>query len=360
LNRFNPLIDFVLACGYCSTMARLLDVAKAAGVSHGTASNVFNKPDLVRPALRGRVLAAAAALGYVGPDPRGRLLRDGKFNAVAVMAPSDWNIAESLRNPVFHQFLQGVGEACSEYGANLVIAPGNPAGPAAMADCVIFARPDQLKAMEAARLRRIPFTVVDYDPGPGIASVRADARAGAFAAAQHLIALGHRAFGILSFLREMGSARAYPAGTPRPPEAAGIATDQEKYAGYRDALAEVGLDIGHCPMVQAEVYDESAPGQLLDLAPQVTAILSMSVMQAVNTVREARRRGVSVPGGLSVVGYNDSPGAAACDPPLTTVGSCTRDKGLEAGRQVLDGGPPRQIVLAPRLILRATTAPPGR
>ena len=56
---------------------RLLDVAKAAGVSQGTASNVFNRPDIVRPEVRARVEAAAAALGYGGPDPRGRLLRAG-------------------------------------------------------------------------------------------------------------------------------------------------------------------------------------------------------------------------------------------------------------------------------------------
>ena len=68
---------------------RLVDVAEAAGVSRGTASNVFNNPELVRPKLRQKVQAAVRELGYLGPDPKGRLLRAGKFNAIGVMPPSE-------------------------------------------------------------------------------------------------------------------------------------------------------------------------------------------------------------------------------------------------------------------------------
>ena len=96
--------------------ARLIDVAEAAGVSRGTASNVFNNPDLVRPELRERVLAAARSLGYLGPDARGRLLRSGKFNTIGVMSPSDWGIADMLDNPVFRLFLAGVGQAVGVVG----------------------------------------------------------------------------------------------------------------------------------------------------------------------------------------------------------------------------------------------------
>src|SRR5260221_4214964 len=102
-------------------MGRSVDGARAAGVSRGTAFNVFNSPELVRPKLRKRVEAAALELGYLGPDPKGRLLRAGKFNAIAVMPPSEWGVADSLRNPVFDLFLLGVGEVCDEIGANLVI-----------------------------------------------------------------------------------------------------------------------------------------------------------------------------------------------------------------------------------------------
>ncbi|TIX85248.1 MAG: LacI family transcriptional regulator, partial [Mesorhizobium sp.] len=49
---------------------RLADIAKAAGVSHGTASNVFSRPEIVREEVRERVKAAAEAMGYAGPDPK--------------------------------------------------------------------------------------------------------------------------------------------------------------------------------------------------------------------------------------------------------------------------------------------------
>jgi DNA-binding LacI/PurR family transcriptional regulator len=341
-------------------MARLVDVAKAAGVSRGTASNVFNNPELVRPRLRQRVEAAARELGYLGPDPKGRLLRAGKFNAIGVMPLSDWGVADSLRNPVFDLFLLGVGEACDEIGANLVIVPastGNGGIKTALVDGFIFGRVEHLAQIQPARLRRLPFAVVDFDPGPTISSVRVDARAGCYAAAKHLIQHGHRRFGILSFLRSSGPARVHPPGQRRSPEAAGLPTDQEKFHGYADALSDAGLDINDVPMVQAHPWDGDAAGMMLDAAPDATAILSMSAMQAIAVINEARLRGLSVPRDLSVVGYNDIPDAARADPPLTTVDALGVQKGRAAARIVFEGGPPRHEILKPRLIIRASTGP---
>src|SRR5271165_1369885 len=341
-------------------VARLVDVAKAAGVSRGTASNVFNNPELVRPKLRQRVEAAARELGYLGPDPKGRLLRAGKFNSIGVMPPSDWGVADSLRNPVFDLFLLGVGEACDEIGANLVIVPdrtGNGGIKTALVDGFIFVRVEHLAELESAQLRRLPFAVVDFDPGPSISSVRVDARAGCYAAAKHLIEHGHRRFGILSFLRSSGSARVHPPVQRRSPEAAGTPTDQEKFHGYADAFSEAGLDINDVPMVQADPWDRDAARMMLDAAPDATAILSMSVMQAIAVINEARRRGLSVPRHLSVVGYNDIPDAERSDPPLTTVDGLGVQKGRTAARIVFEGGPPRHEILKPRLIMRASTGP---
>jgi DNA-binding LacI/PurR family transcriptional regulator len=341
-------------------VARLVDVAKAAGVSRGTASNVFNNPELVRPKRRQRVEAAARELGYLGPDPKGRLLRAGKFNAIGVMPASDWGVVDSLRNPVFDLFLLGVGEVCDEIGANLVIVPGRAGDggiKTALVDGFIFGRVEHLAQIEAARLRRLPFAVVDFDPGPNISSVRVDARAGCYAAAKHLIEHGHHRFGILSFLRSSGSARVHPPGQRRSPEAAGLPTDQEKFHGYADAFSDAGLDINDVPMVQAHPWDRDAARMMLDAAPDATAILSMTAMQAIAVINEARLRGLSVPHDLSVVGYNDIPDAERCDPPLTTIDALAVQKGRAAARIVIEGGPPRHEILKPRLIMRASTGP---
>ncbi|WP_027997402.1 LacI family DNA-binding transcriptional regulator [Sinorhizobium arboris] len=344
-------------------MPTLADVGRVAGVSRGTVSNVFNHPELVKPALRARVEAAARQLGYDGPNPRGRVLRDGKVNAIGVVPAGSWGVVDSLGNPVFRQFLLGIGEVCDEVGANLVIIPdkmGNGGIRTALVDGFILSRIEHLAEIESARLRQLPFAVMDVDPGPDVSSVRVDARAGCFAAGQHLTSLGHRRFGIISFLRDFGPPRFYPPGRPRGLEVAGMPLDQEKLRGYADALAEVGIAIDDVPIVQAHPWEREAARMMLDVAPDATAILSMSAMQGIAIMEEARRRGRSVPGDLSVVGFNDIPEAAQADPPLTTVDGLGTEKGRVAARIVFEGGPPRCELLQTRLLVRSSTAPPLR
>ena len=346
-----------------SPMPTLLDVARKAGVSRSTASNVFAHPELVRIQVRERVAEAARALGYLGPDPRGKLLRHGKVNAIGIIPPGEWGVADSLKNPVYHQFLLGVAETCDEVGANLVIIPDRKANggvSTALVDGFIFGRVEHLNETEPARLRRLPFVVMDADAGPDISSVRVDARVGGYLAARHLIELGHRRFGIISFLRGFGPTQYHPPGVPRGPEAAGMETDQEKLCGYAEALAEVGLDIADVPMVQAQPWDRDAAKLMLDAAPEATAILSMAVMQGIAVLDEARRRGLSVPHDLSVVGFNEIPEAAKSNPSLTTVDGKAAEKGRMAARIIFDGGPVRRELLQPRLIVRSSTARPSR
>ena len=133
-------------------------------------------------------------------------------------------------------------------------------------------------------------------------------------------------------------------------------TDQEKLRGYADAFAEYGLKVDDFPMVQADPWDQDAARLILDAAPRATAILSMSVMQATAVLKEADRRGISVPRELSVVGYNDIEAAAHSTPPLTTVDARGIEKGRLAAQVVFSNGSARQEVLKPKLIIRQSTA----
>ena len=338
---------------------KLLDVAHLAKVSRSTASNVFSNPQRVRPELRERVEKAAKKLGYAGPDPKAQILRAGKINSIGVAPFGQWGVADSLGNPVFSQFLLGIAEACDEVGASMVIIPDKPGQrniASALVDGFILGRIEHMSQLEPAQLRRLPFTVVDFNAGPSINSVTVDARAGARAAAEHLIQLGHRKFGIVSFLRGLGPARYFPPASGRSPEMAGTQIDQEKLQGYTDAFAAAGLNIDDVPIVQALPWDHAASAQILDAMPAATAILSMSIMQAIAVVREARHRGRHVPRDLSVVGFNDIPEAILCDPPITTVDALAIEKGRVAARLVLTKGTPIQHVLSPRLLLRGSTA----
>ena len=307
-----------------------------------TASNVFAHPERVRPAVRERVEAAARALGYLGPDPTARLMRAGKVNAIGVIPPGNWGVHDTLRNPVFYQFLLGVAQACDEAGVNLLVSCDlhRPGAASAVVDGFIFTRVEHMGDIEPARLRRLPFVVMDSDPGPEVNSVRVDARAGSAAAARHLLELGHRRFAVMSFLRDFGPPRFHPPGRPRPADAAGMEIDQEKLLGYADALAEAGIAIDDVPMVQAHPWERDAARLILDVAPEATAILSMSAMQAIAVMDEARLRGRSrCRATCRWSATTTFPEAARANPPLTTVDGMNAEKGRVAGRLLLEGGP---------------------
>src|SRR5689334_11905855 len=99
----------------------LREVAAAAEVSVGTASNAFSRPDLVSADARERVHAAARKLGYGGPDPAARRLRTGTSGALGLIFTADLEYA--FGDHAALQFLEGVAGALRDRGAGLLIVP---------------------------------------------------------------------------------------------------------------------------------------------------------------------------------------------------------------------------------------------
>ncbi len=343
-------------------MATLEDVARAAGVSRSTVSYVFNNPERVGRDMRLRVEEAARRLGFAGPDPKGRLLRAGKVNAIGVIPPGAYSMANMFTG-YFPRFMAGVAEVCDERGASLTLVSGLDDDKTwgirnALVDGFIVSPPHDAEMIESLALRKLPFVVIDVDGGAKVSSVNIDARSGCRAAARHLLDLGHRRFAILSFLRDLGPALVHLPRRDRGPGVAGMPLDQQKLLGYADALSPSGIDIDEVPVVQAHPWDRAAAALLLDAAPDATAILAMADLQAIEVMGEARRRGLSVPGDLSVVGFNNIPEAAPAN--LTTVDSNGAEKGRLAARLVFAGGPVRHETLPTTLMVRGTTAPPAK
>jgi DNA-binding LacI/PurR family transcriptional regulator len=341
-------------------MATLKDVARAAGVSRSTASYVFNNPERVGRTMRLRVEAAARQLGFAGPDPKGRLLRAGKVNAIGVIAPGAYNMA-GMFTGYFPRFLAGVAEICDEFGANLTLVSGLVDDKTfgirnALVDGFILSPPHDDELIGSVEFRKLPFTVIDIDGSAGVNSVNVDARSGCRAAAQHLLDLGHRRFAIMSFLRDLGPPVVHEPKRGRKLEVAGMPLDRQKLLGYADALTGTGIDIDDVPIIQAHPWDRTAAALLLNKFPSATAVLAMADMQALYVIEEARRRGLSVPSDLSVVGFNNIPEAAAVN--LTTIDSNGAEKGRVAARLVFSGGQVRHEILPTRLVVRGTTAAP--
>ena len=189
---------------------RLSDVARAAGISLGTASNAFNRPALVRPELRELVHATARELGYSGPDPIGRLLMGAKAHAIGVLPPGDIPVSHAIGSPYFREFMRGIAEICEQYDASMLVVSGARETKTwairnALVDGFILGHVEEV-ALVSARQRKAPFVVIDMDGGPQFHSVRVDGRDGARQAAEHLLGLGHRRFAIASVLRRPAEA----------------------------------------------------------------------------------------------------------------------------------------------------------
>jgi LacI family transcriptional regulator len=208
--------------------------------------------------------------------------------------------------------------------------------------------------VEAIRATGLPIVLVDSDDLPEHSSVVVDDEAGARAAADHLISLGHRDVLVLAVeAPEHGAA-----------QAEGVTA--RRLRGYRGAFAAAGAPISadHVAADRASIEGGAAAfdrAWALGLRP--TAILAMSDAMAVGAVTAARALGLRIPGDLSVVGFDDIDLAAHVDPPLTTVHQPIRQKGAEAVRLLLaamDQGVarrPEHLRLDTRLVVRGSTGP---
>lgn len=351
-------------------LARLIDVARAAGVSRSTVGNVFSRPDLVRTEMRTRVEEAARRLGYAGPDPKGRLLRAGRTNAIGVVVAD--RLGYYFDDPQMRLFMQGASAVCDEHRASMSLISGFTAEAGvlgvkrALVDGLILHCLDETaQLVELARNRSLPFVVIDFDVGPATSSIRIDDRGGARMAIEHLARLGHRRFAILSLIirEEYRNDPAHYGPIDRDwRDSAHFAVTRERLLGYADGLAAAGIDIDAVPIIQSPFKEEEGgrlgAAMLLDAAPDATAIVAMSVTLAIAVLNEAGRRRIDVPGDLSVVGFDDVPEAAASDPPLTTVSQPSVEKGRLAAEMLFKGGPPRNVVLPVKLVVRGSTAPP--
>lgn len=339
----------------------LSDIARAAKVSLGTASNAFNRPDSVRPALKARVEAAAQQLGYAGPDPRGRLLMGAKANAIGFVPASEISVFGMLQNAFSRRLLSGIAAECDARSCNLLIISGTEdrkdwAIRNAVVDGFILGHSSEVDIVSVRR-RKVPFVVLDVDAGPHVHSISIEAYKGARIAVEHLLALGHRRFAIQAVMRKPGQSVFYPAGENRQRESS-YPIDRAKLAGYGDGLRTAGLSLDQVPIVESHTTAENSEEGaklLCERAPNATAILAMSDTIALAMLKVAKWRGLRVPEDISVIGFDDIPEAAEASPGLTTIAQPLIEKGRLATRMILENAPPTQVVLPVHLVIRGST-----
>ncbi|MEM7693690.1 MAG: LacI family DNA-binding transcriptional regulator [Pseudomonadota bacterium] len=344
---------------------RLKDVAAAAGVSQGTASNVFNKPDLVTPQMRAAVEAAAERLGYRGPQAAARLLRSGKAGLVALL--TDESAAELVQNSYGRRILAGAAQGCDAAGVGLSIVGRTAADGAAgwsvdtaIADGFVlycFEGEDDIAGRIARR--GLPFVTIDGPRGAGLGTVGVDDEGAAESVMAHLTGLGHRRIGALS----LEVSRNADPGPLTGPFGARYRTPGLRLAGYARAHAAAGnapADFLPFHTLSDERSVAMGLAWLFDRPDPPTAIAAMSDAIAMMAMAELRARGLSVPDDVSVAGFDGVTEGAYADPPLTTVIQPAEDKGLAALEMLLGTRPPADLILPTELIVRASTAAPRR
>jgi DNA-binding LacI/PurR family transcriptional regulator len=349
------------------------DVAAELGVSAKTVSNAFNRPDQLSTALRERILATAARLGYGGPDPVAAGLRRGRVGAVGVAYAN--RLSYAFDDPVTRELLAGMTSVAESAGIGLLLLPGS-SDPVARTRAVSDAVVDGLLAssladddplLRTAVARHLPLVVVDQPRPPqlppAVPWIGIDDRPAAAEAAEHLLRLGHRRLGVVSF----GLRRAPVRGLADLGEQqrATYAVSRDRLAGYRDAVERHGLDWAAVPVFQGtdSTPDEGEAGAFAILAgePRPTGLLCLSDRLAEGALRGAHRLGLRVPADLSVVGFDDAaPTAAALG--LTTVRQPNRRKGEQAAYALLDllaGRQPasRRPPLPTEFLIRGSTGP---
>ena len=347
--------------------AGLVSVARALGVSPSTVSNAYNRPDQLSEALRLRVFETAAELGYAGPDPVARSLRSGRAGAVGVVFYEQ--LAYAFADPAAVLFLQGASEVMDEQQLAMVLVPG-PFGSAAREPAVRAAAVDGFIAhglgeedplLEATLRRRLPTVLVDSHPIDGFDFVGIDDRTATETAMRHLLGIGHRRLGILSF-RLASEPPDEPVATPPGVDNVGRRRLEGCARGLRSAgLGWADVAVEGCRQVNAE-HGRIALHALLDRAPETTAVLAFSDVLALGAKCAAAERGLAVPDDLSLVGFD---GTAPAAEGLTSIHQPHADKGrLAAARLIAAIGAepptPRRELLPTQLIDAGSTSPPRR
>jgi LacI family transcriptional regulator len=283
------------------------DVARYAGVSPMTVSRVINAEANVRDETKARVVAAIAALRYA-PSAAARTLAGGEEIRVGLLHS----------NPSFaylSEFLVGSLDQASRSNIQLVVEKCDADGNERAAiehllkgriDGIVLPPPlsDSAPILAALEGRGIPVVAVATGRAPDwVLSVSIDDHRAAYDMTRHIGALGHVRIGLIT-------------GNPNQTASA------QRLAGYRAALADMGLAAAPELIVEGLFTYRSgldAAARLLDLADPPSAIFASNDDMAAATVAIAHRRGLDVPGDLTVCGFDDTALATTIWPELTTI-----------------------------------------
>jgi LacI family transcriptional regulator len=331
------------------------DVARRARVSTATVSRTVNQVSTVDARLAKRVWRAIKELGYF-PNQQARALVSGKSRIFGL-------IVSEITNPFFPEIVQTFEDLAVGQNYELLLT-STIHDPRRMELAVrrmierrvegvailTFGMEDEL--LNHLRFRNVPLVFVDVGPkAPRVSNIRVDYLNGIRQAVQHLAALRHESMGFVSGPLSLRSAVA-------------------RRAAFEASMREIGLKPRPDFIVEGDHSLEGGKRALQALSKfreTPTALLCSNDMTAIGVMRHAYELGISVPGELSVIGFDDTRLAEFMTPPLTTVQMSQRELAklaFDALMKLVDEELPAregaEYVLKTQLVLRQSTAPPPR
>jgi DNA-binding LacI/PurR family transcriptional regulator len=331
------------------------DVARAAGVSKSTVSNVVRDVEGVAPATRERVQAAIAAVGY-RPNALARDLVRRRTTTVGI-------VVGDLANPFYSELAKLAEQRLSAVGLATMICntDGHPESERARIEMLLEHRVAGILMLQFSGERTILIDLRAQGVAVVIVSlweeeadcVSIDERAGVALAVSHLLGLGHRRVGYLS------SDLVEPQ------------TDSVRFDGYAHALDRFGLEpdpelflrLEHPAYLRSDDSLRTSIRRVLALDDPPTAFFGSNDLVAIDLLETMEELGVDVPADVSVAGFDDILVAGLARVSLTTVAQPREDLariGIELLLERIEGGPDpalRQRLLPPTLVVRGSTAP---
>ena len=325
------------------------DVAAHAGVSVGTVSHVLNHPERVSEATRKRVEGAIASLGFVRSETA-RRLRDRGSSVVGV-------VVHDVSNPFFTEAARGIEDRLRESGYVPMLCSSDADSAReqeilsllvgmSLRGVIIMPSATTLDRLGMLVERGIRVVLLDHPPIPEMSTVVGDDVAGARAAISHLLEIGHRRIGFVNGPLAIRQAK-------------------DRHDGVLKELTARGLDpVEVLQDIESEVGSRSfnaasgaaGTARLLDAPLPPSAIFCANDQMAIGAMREIRRRGLSIPGDVAIVGYDDISFAAELITPLTSVNQPMREMGVAAAELLLaEDGWTRSETFIPTLVVREST-----
>ena len=324
-------------------------VARRANVSVGTVSNVLNRPQIVAPQTRERVLRVIDELGFVRNESA-RHLRTGTGRIIGL-------VILDLSNPFFTDLARGVEDRANEAGYSVIVC--NSDEDQAKEDAYMRVLEERRvqgmlivpvapgsPAVDRVRARGTAVVRVTHRIGDDECGVGADDLRGGELAMGHLLALGHERIGYIT-----SASHVWP-------------TDERRegmlMAGRKEGISD---DVLHDISVEHlnVAHGRDAGERILGIRPRPTAVICANDLVALGVLQVMIRHGVRVPGDMAIVGFDDIEFASAAAIPLTSVRLPRRFMGRLATDLLLEeaSGDPehvhRRIVLEPELVVRQST-----